>query len=103
MHFSNNLLKSDNTNIGQYLEGIWGLSFLKMGVTLAVLSASRETPCWNKRFIKNARGCFKSLAWFFRILTGMLHGPKLLWLRFFMSFSISGSFKGYLHYKTILL
>ena len=67
-----------------------------MGVTLAVLSASRKTPYWNERFIKNVTGCFKSLAWFLRILTGMLHGPKLLlWLRFFMSFSTSVSNKAY--------
>ena len=74
------------------MEGIWGLSFLKMGATLADLSASGKTPCRNERFIKNARGCFKSLAWFLRILTGILHGPKLLlWLRFFMSLSVSVS------------
>ena len=48
--------------------------FLKMSSTLAVLSASGKTPCWNEKFIKNARGCFKSLAWFLRVLTG----PKLL-------------------------
>ena len=66
-----------------------------MGVTLAVLIASGKTPSWNERFLKNARGCFKSLTWFFKILTGMLHGPKiLLWLRFFMSFSISFSLTG---------
>ena len=45
-----------------------GIFFFKMGVTLAVLSPSGKTPCWNERFIKNVRGCFISLAWFLRIL-----------------------------------
>ena len=55
-----------------------------MGLTLAVLKAFWKTTC------KNARGCFKSLPWFLKILTGILREPKLLlWLRFVMSFSIS--------------
>ena len=45
MYVSHNLLKTDNTDIGRKFEGIWGLSFLKMGVTLAVLTASGKTPC----------------------------------------------------------
>ena len=48
--------------MGRYLEGIWGLSFLKIGVTNAVLSACEKTLCSDERFIKNASGCFKSLA-----------------------------------------
>ena len=72
-----------------------GIIFLKMGATLADLSASGKIPYWNERFIKNARGCFKSSAWFLIILTRMLHEPKrLLWLRFFVSFSISVSLIG---------
>ena len=64
--------------------------FLKIGVTLAVLSASGNIPCWNERLIKYVKGCFKTLTWFFRILIGMLHGPRLLfWLRLFINFSIS--------------
>ena len=63
-----------------------------MGVTLAVLSASWKNPCWNEKLIKNFRACFKTLAWFLRISTGILPGPRLLlWVRFFMSFSISVS------------
>ena len=86
------------------MERIWGLSFLKMVVTLAVLSASRKTPGWNERFINNVRGCFKSLTWFFRISTGMLHGPKLLlWLRFLMSFSISVSLTGLIKINSKLI
>ena len=76
-----------------------------MGVTLAVSSASGKTPCWNGRFIKNGRGYFKSLEWFFRLLTGILHGPKLLlWLRYFTSFSISVSLKELIknEFKTLL-
>ena len=75
-----------------------------MGATLAVLSASKKTPCWNERFIKYARGCY--MAWFLRILTGMSHGPNLLlWLRFFMSFSISVSLTGLTknEFKTLFL
>ena len=75
-----------------------------MGATLAVLNASKKTPCWNERFIKYARGCY--MAWFLRILTGMSHGPKLLlWLRFFMSFSISVSLTGLTknEFKTLFL
>ena len=48
--------------MGRYLEGIGGLSFLKIGVTNAVLSACEKTSCSDERFIKNASGCFKSLA-----------------------------------------
>ena len=59
-----------------------------MGITLPVLSASGKTHCWNERFLKNARGC----TWFLIILTGMLHGPKLLlWLSLFIMLSISVS------------
>ena len=77
-----------------------------MVVTVAFLGASGKTACWNERFIKNGRGCFKSLAWFLRILTGMPHGPKLLlWLRFFMSFSISVSLTGLINneFKVLFL
>ena len=58
----NKLLKTNNADMGRYLEGIWGLSFLKIGVTNAVLSACEKTSCSDERFIKNASGCFKSLA-----------------------------------------
>ena len=51
MYFSYNLPKNDNTDIGLYLEVIWGLSILKLVVTLAFLSASGKTPCSNKRYI----------------------------------------------------
>ena len=66
--------------------------FLKIGVTIAVLSASGNIPYWNERFIKYVKGCFKMSTWLFRILTGMLYGWRLLfWLRLFINFSISDS------------
>ena len=44
---------------------------------------------------KYAKGCFKTSAWFFRTLTEILHGERLLfWLELFINFSISDSWTG---------
>ena len=91
INFSYNLLKTDRTEMGRQLEGRWG-SFLKIAVTLAVLSASGNILCCNERFTKYVKDCFKTSTWFSRILTGILHVPRLLfWLRLFINFSISDS------------
>ena len=66
-----------------------------MGLTLAVSRASGNKPCWNERFIKYFQGCFKMSSWFCRVLTGMLHGPRLaFWSRLFINFSISDTWTG---------
>ena len=51
--------------------------------------------CWNERFTKYAKGCFKTSTWLCRIFKGMLRGPRLLfWLGLFIDFSISDSWTG---------
>ena len=70
-------------------------TFLKIEVTLAFLSASGNIPCWNERLTKYVKGCFKTSKYFYRILTGMLHGPGLvLCLRLSINFLISDSWTG---------
>ena len=38
------------------------------------MSVSVNISCWNERFIKYVKGCFRTSTWFSKILTGMLHG-----------------------------
>ena len=65
-----------------------------------VLSASENIPCWNKRFIKYVKDCSEASTRFCRILTEMLHAPRLLfWLRSFINFLISDSWMGLMKNK----
>ena len=96
IQFAKNWQNREGTIIRRMLR----IFFFKGRSNSCGFECSGNMPCWNERFIKYVKGCFKTSTWFYRILTWMLYGPRLLfWLRLFISFSISDSWTGLMKNK----